>query len=1202
MMTGTWTPLANLAPTNIGTMMLLSDGTVMAQGNGITNAWYKLSPDAAGSYVKGNWSAQASMSTSRLYFGSNVLPSGKVMVLGGEYANGSTTPVWINTGETYDPVTNTWTAMPNFPQPNFGDDPTVVLPNGKILAGYMSSPQTFLFDPATSTWSQAGTKLRTDQSDEETWTMLPDGSILSYDIFSSISTGTATAQRYIPATNTWIDAGTLPAPLSNTLVGEEMGPSELLPDGRVLEIGANGNTAIYTPATNSWVPGPTIPNGKGADDAPGAILPDGHVIFAADTPLFTGQTQLFDFDPTTNTITQMTALPAALTTQLGGPSFVDRMLVLPSGQLLLTTSSNQLWAYTPGGLPSDAWRPTISSISGRGPFVLTGTQLTGISEGASYGDDAEMSTNYPIVQLTDSTGHVFYARTTNWAPGVATGAASTSVQFDLPAGLPQAIYSLRVIANGIASAPVSFNSFPGLDVASSTPANGSLLSTAPTSFVINFNEPIQPASLQAGALTVNGIPANNVTLDATNQAATFTFNTSPVTVQGAQSMAIAANSIIGQDGSGIFGYSASFNYFLSDIVMGSAQATGTTALTLTYQVTGNTTSPFRIGFYNSADANFDARDAILGTVPVSDPTLLTVGSHSLTVPIGTGTGQVPLPGAGLPLPSSSFYVLAVANDNNAVPESSLFNNTAPLVGAYHAPGGDVVVQGSDSSDTIAVDPVGGSDFLIVNSLGVNYAVTDVAGFDFYAHGGNDDISGSGVGKPMQFFAGPGVDTMAGGSLNSTLIGPDQANAWTLAGANAGTLNGGSFGSFANLTGGTSSDTFTIKSGASLSGQLDGRGGTNTLDYSLFGSPVSVNLATQTANALSKPWLNINAASGSTATNTLTAADSSNVWSISGSNAGSVNGFAFTAFPNLLGGAASDAFLFVNGGSVSGTIDGKAGANSLNFSGDGKAATVNLQTRTATGIGVTWANIQSAAGTSSTDTLVGANTSNTWSITGLNSGNLNGTFAFTGFVNLTGGTAPDTFRFSNAAGVTGQIDGQASTNTLDYSAYTTGIYVNLLTASATGTGGLANIANVTGGQGNDILVGDNNANVLIETAGRNLIIGEGGKDTLTAGSGGDLLIGGRTAFDTNVAALDALLATWSRTDLSYAARIAALQSGVSYVDSTGPHTAALNASTVFDDAASDILNGGSGQDWFFVHTGSNSDTVSNVQSGEVITNY
>src|SRR6202011_4855075 len=117
------------------------------------------------------------------------------------------------------------------------------------------------------------------------------------------------------ATNTWVDAGSVPVPLTGSSIGDELGPAFLLADGRVLQIGANSNTVIYTPATNTWAPGPTIPNGKGADDAPGAELPNGHVIFAADTfsPTFTGPTQLFDFDPTTNTITQFNSLPPQLT-------------------------------------------------------------------------------------------------------------------------------------------------------------------------------------------------------------------------------------------------------------------------------------------------------------------------------------------------------------------------------------------------------------------------------------------------------------------------------------------------------------------------------------------------------------------------------------------------------------------------------------------------------------------------------------------------------------------------------------------------------------------------------------------------------------------------------------------------------------------------------------------------------------------------
>src|SRR5262249_59621250 len=62
---GSWIPVANLAPSTIGTMMLLSDGTVMAQGGGQVNTWFKLTPDAGGSYANGTWSRLASMTATR---------------------------------------------------------------------------------------------------------------------------------------------------------------------------------------------------------------------------------------------------------------------------------------------------------------------------------------------------------------------------------------------------------------------------------------------------------------------------------------------------------------------------------------------------------------------------------------------------------------------------------------------------------------------------------------------------------------------------------------------------------------------------------------------------------------------------------------------------------------------------------------------------------------------------------------------------------------------------------------------------------------------------------------------------------------------------------------------------------------------------------------------------------------------------------
>jgi hypothetical protein len=455
---GTWTPLVHAPPVTIGTMILLSDGTVIGQGPGGSAAWYRLTPDATGNYANGTWSQLASMNLGRLYYGSNVLPDGRVFVVGGEFFGPSLSGRNSNQGEIYDPVANTWTRIADFPQSSFGDDPTALLPDGRILAGYIIGPQTYIYDPATDTWTFAANKLRNDRSDEETWVTLPDGSILSYDVFHD-----GHAQRYVPAQNEWVDAGDVPVTLSGS--SQELGPALRLPDGRVFFLGATGHTALYDPSTNTWAAGPDIPGGLVTDDAPGAVLPNGHVLFTADPPS-TGAATVFEFDPVANTITPVLNAP-----DLPARAFNDRMLVLPSGQVLLTRSGTQLYVFTPNGEADPSWRPTIAGVTnnGDGSFTLTGTQLNGISEGAAYGDDAEMSSNYPIVRLVGGDGTVYYARTFGWSVGVATGDTPVSVNFTLPAGIAPGTYSLSVVANGIASDPVDFTIDSGGAVTGSDP-------------------------------------------------------------------------------------------------------------------------------------------------------------------------------------------------------------------------------------------------------------------------------------------------------------------------------------------------------------------------------------------------------------------------------------------------------------------------------------------------------------------------------------------------------------------------------------------------------------------------------------------------------------------------------------------------------------------------------------------------------------
>jgi hypothetical protein len=103
---GTWTPLARTAPGSVGLMLLLPDGTVMAQNSGTSVTWYRLTPDIHGSYVNGTWTTLKAMHDNRLYVSSDVLKDGRVFIAGGEYGRGK------KTAEVYDPLVNAWLMTP----------------------------------------------------------------------------------------------------------------------------------------------------------------------------------------------------------------------------------------------------------------------------------------------------------------------------------------------------------------------------------------------------------------------------------------------------------------------------------------------------------------------------------------------------------------------------------------------------------------------------------------------------------------------------------------------------------------------------------------------------------------------------------------------------------------------------------------------------------------------------------------------------------------------------------------------------------------------------------------------------------------------------------------------------------------------------------------------------------------------------------
>src|SRR5262249_52275286 len=130
-----------------------------------------------------------------------------------------------------------------------------------------------------------------------------------------------------------------------------------------------------------------------------------------------------------------------------------------------------------------------------------------------------------------------------------------------------------------------------------------------------------------------------------------------------------------------------------------------------------------------------------------------------------------------------------------------------------------------------------------------------------------------------------------------------------------------------------------------------------------------------------------------------------------------------------------------------------------------------------------------------------------------------------------------------------LNGGGGGDTLDYSAYSTGVRVNLSSHTALNIGSVTAIENVTGTAKSEVLIGDETANVLRGGGGRDLLIGHGGADQLDGGADDDILIDGKIddgttdgmpnvihVSDGNEAALSAIMAEWTRTDESYAERV------------------------------------------------------------------
>ena len=489
-------------PPSIGDLaILLTDGSVIIQGDpnettpvaGAYGAalFYRLTPDANGNYENGTWSQISSPPAGYApYAGASaVLADGRVLFVGGEYnQNNYGTPFatsgLTNMSAVYDPKIDKWTMIPPpAGEPYIGDVPSVIMPGGQFVYGAKLGREMWSLDPVTLTWSPLAAVGKADNFAEEGFTLLPSGNLLTIDMAN-----TPHAEHYVTSLGEWVSDGNTPASLTSptgypsgitygpapvqTVGGVtygpgpsgtyyppgEIGPAILLPNGQVFATGSapsgqTGHTAIYTPgaslsASGTWTAGPDFPNGDNAGDSSAVLLVDGKVLVAGVS------STLYEFD---GAHLNETVGPQASSN--GAPPVY--LLPLPSGQVLVLVNGFAARLYTPAGAANAAWAPTISTaptaVTRGATYPIGGTQFNGLSQAASYGDELNSSTNYPLVRITNTaSGHVVYARTHNHSTmAVATGSAPVSTQFDVPMTADTGASTLVVIANGIASAAVN---------------------------------------------------------------------------------------------------------------------------------------------------------------------------------------------------------------------------------------------------------------------------------------------------------------------------------------------------------------------------------------------------------------------------------------------------------------------------------------------------------------------------------------------------------------------------------------------------------------------------------------------------------------------------------------------------------------------------------------------------------------------------
>ncbi|MEP7272353.1 MAG: hypothetical protein ABI882_12685 [Acidobacteriota bacterium] len=350
------------------------------------------------------WSFTGSLNTDRYGHTATLLRDGKVLVVGG----GS----FPTTAELYDPATGTWSYAGSVLR-RTGHD-AVLLPNGQVLVAgglnygdYFSVNNAELYDPTTERW-RATTSLPTIKGSIAAL-LLPTGKVLAVGSpHLNASPVVWSAELYDPATEQW----------RSTEPPASLGTLTLLPSGKVLSV-AGDAAELYDPVTERW-----RSTGKFnviLRAGTSTLLADGKVLVTGnDNSANTLLAELYD--PATDTWTLTGSLNAIV--HAGGIAMLhDGRVLLAGGTDPASFAQRHVEIYDP---TSGLWTPTTSlRVARQGHTVTPMPNGTVLVTGGVDGD-------FDI-------GTTFHASAEFFDPGLPQAGSVTSVS--------AASFSLRGLAS-----------------------------------------------------------------------------------------------------------------------------------------------------------------------------------------------------------------------------------------------------------------------------------------------------------------------------------------------------------------------------------------------------------------------------------------------------------------------------------------------------------------------------------------------------------------------------------------------------------------------------------------------------------------------------------------------------------------------------------------------------------------------------------